>query len=146
MSLIKWSPMNEMDLFRDFDSMINAFFRPARGVRHGDFDWSPRVDVLEREGSFQFVAEVPGIEKKDIEISVKDDILTISGEKSVSEKNDEDTYYTCERRFGKFKRAFRLSDSIDASKITAEYKDGVLIVDVPKVEAPEEVSKKIEIK
>jgi len=147
MSLIKWNPANEMGLFRDFDSIFNDFFlHPSRVTSHGDVNWAPRVDVVDKKDHFQLIAELPGLDKKDIDISVKDDVLTISGEKKVEESKEKDNYYCCERRFGKFERSFRIAENVDAGKISAEYKNGVLTVSVPKTEEKEALSKKIAIK
>lgn len=148
MSLIKWNPVNSMDLFRDFDSMLNdAFFRPSGPMRRPEnVNWRPRIDVLEKETAYEVVAELPGMEKKNISVSVKDDVLTISGEKKLEKQKEEDNYFCCERSFGKFERSFRMADRIEAGKITAEYTDGVLKLTVPKIEAPEPASQKIEIK
>ena len=148
MALIKWNPVNSMDLFGDFDSMMNDFFfRPSRLMKHSDVsNWRPRIDVLEKEKEYQVVAELPGLDKNDINVSVKDDVLTISGEKKFEEHKNEENYFCCERRFGKFERSFRMADRIEADKIKAEFKNGILKLSVPKVEIPEPESTRIQIK
>ena len=147
MSLIKWNPAHNMDFFRDFDSIMNDFFlRPERSARQSNpMSWSPRIDILEKDNEFQVLAELPGVDKKDIEISVKENVLTISGEKKYEGKN-EDEFYCCERGFGKFERSFRMADRIESDNIKAEYKNGVLTLSIPKIETPEPAGTRIEIK
>lgn len=147
MSLIKWNPKHNMDFFRDFDSIMNDFFySPARLSRQsGGLNWSPRIDIFEKDSEIQVLAELPGIDKKDIDISVKENVLTISGEKKFEDKKEEE-YYCCERGYGKFERSFRMADRIESENIKAEYKNGVLKLSIPKVDPPESASARIEIK
>ena len=148
MSLIKWNPMSSMDLFRDFDDMMNDFFfRPTRMERFSEgANWRPRIDVMEKEKEYEVIAELPGIDKKDITVSIKEDVLTISGEKRFAEQKEGENYFCSERSFGKFERSFRMSDKIESDKIKAEYKNGVLTLSIPKIEKPEPVGTTIEIK
>ena len=148
MSLMKWNPHNSLGLFRDFDSIMNDFFyRPSRFSGSNEAaSWTPRVDVVERNGEYELLAELPGLEKKDISVSMKDGVLTISGEKKYEDEKSEDNYYCCERRYGKFERSFRMSKDVEADQIKAEYKNGVLSLKVPKVEKTEPASTRIEIK
>ena len=147
MKLTHWRPVNALDVFRDFDEMFDRFIdRPRHFFRGGEAVWSPRIDIVEKEKAYELRAELPGINKNEISISVKDDVLTISGEKKVEEKKEDENYYCCERRFGKFERSFRMAETVDAKNISAEYKSGVLSVTVPKVEVPEPKTTKIEVK
>ena len=147
MSLIKWNPANSMEFFRDFDSMFEDFFRsPSRIMQGSETVWTPRIDVLEKEKEYHLIAELPGMDKKDIDITVKDDVLTISGEKKAEEKQEDQNYYSCERRYGKFERSFRMAGEVDVSNVKAEYKNGVLTLSVPKIEKPEPASTQIQIK
>lgn len=147
MSLIKWNPVNRFDLFDDFNSMFNSFFnRPERIWTEKDASWSPRVDVVEKDKTYELSAELPGLDKKDINITVKDNVLTISGEKKYEEKQEKDNYYCVERRYGKFERSFRMADKVDNDQVSAEFKNGVLTLSIPKVDEPDPVSSKIEIK
>ena len=147
MRLTKWHPVNTLDVFRGFDELFEHFpHHPGRFFRSGESVWSPRIDVVESEKAYELRAELPGINKKELNISVKDDVLTISGEKKGEEKKEGDDYYSCERRFGKFERSFRMADTVDSENVSAEYKDGVLVVTIPKVEIPEPKATKIVIK
>ena len=111
-----------------------------------DIKWTPRVDINETEKNVIIEAELPGIEKKDVKVEVKDNLLTISGERT-REKKTENTENCCvERHYGKFERSFSLGDTVDADKVTAAYKNGILTLNLPKKEAalPKEIS--IEVK
>jgi HSP20 family protein len=96
--------------------------------------WNPVVDVYDNDDSVVIKAELPGIEKEDIEIDVKDRVLTLKGERSSENEVKDDNYYRRERCFGKFERAFTLPADVDPDKIKADYKDGVLKIDIPKPE------------
>lgn len=147
MRLTKWHPVNTLDVFRNFDELFEHFpHHPRRFSRSGESVWSPRIDVIESEKAYELRAELPGIDKKELNISVKNDVLTISGEKKGEEKKEGDDYYCCERRFGNFERSFRMADTVDSENVSAEYKEGVLVVTVPKVEIPEPKATKIVIK
>ena len=147
MAIVKWNPARSFDLFGDFDSLISGFCnRPMRMFRDQETVLAPRIDVIEHEKAYELRAELPGVDKKDIDISVKDDVLTISGEKKHEENKEGENYYCCERRFGSFERSFRMADEMDTNNITAEYKNGVLKVTVPKADVPESKSTKIQIK
>ncbi|MCH9670150.1 MAG: Hsp20/alpha crystallin family protein [Gammaproteobacteria bacterium] len=123
----------------DFDSLLSEFFRPlpeALASRTSPSTWAPAMDVTEDETAFVLRADLPGVEKDAIEVSVHEGVLTISGE-SVDSAPESQTARTLrsERRFGKFERAIRLGRSADAAKVNAVYRDGVLEVRVPKLEA-----------
>ena len=93
------------------------------------------VDVYEGKDAYVIKAELPGVDKKDISIDLKGRILVVKGERATDSEVKEDNYYRRERTFGKFQRAFSLPESLDADKITADFKDGVLKIEVPKPEA-----------
>jgi HSP20 family protein len=96
--------------------------------------WNPVVDVYDNDDSIVIKAELPGIDKEGIEIDVKDRVLTLKGERSSESEVKDDNYYRRERSFGKFERAFNLPADVDPDKIKADYKDGVLKIDIPKPE------------
>ena len=107
-------------------------------------EWTPAIDITEDSNSFVVVADLPGLTKKDISINIKENMLTISGERKAKEKDETKNYCRTERRYGSFKRSFQLTDQVIADKISATFKDGVLTVSVPKAE--EVKPKEIEIK
>lgn len=107
-------------------------------------DWYPTLDVVEKDNEVVLRAEVPGIEPEKIDVSVSDNIVTISGEKSDEVEEQAKNYYYCERSFGSFKRSIELPSSVDTKHITAEHENGVLTLRVPKLEKAK--SRQIEVK
>ena len=93
---------------------------------------SPAIDVSEDEAKLVVSAELPGLERKDVDLSVKDGVLMLRGEKAISEEARESRYHRMERRYGSFYRALALPDTVDTGKIDARFKDGVLTVTLPK--------------
>lgn len=136
MSIIKVDP------FRGFDSMMrrmNDVFDEVNrgGIRFEVGDFTPRVDVAETDGSITLHAELPGIDKKDVKITVNEgNILTIAGEKKREEKTEdkEKNYMRIERSYGSFARSFTLPDNVSTENINAAFDNGVLTITVPKKE------------
>ena len=89
------------------------------------------MDIMEKDGNLIFRAELPGLQEKDIELKLEGNILTLKGERKMENENEKGTYHRVESFYGSFTRSFRLPDSIDAEKIHADYKNGVLTVTVP---------------
>ncbi len=143
-----WRPFRELTPFRDFDRMMRemdrlwgSFFgRELSPIDGGT--WLPSLDVAETENEFVVKAEVPGMDPKDIEISLSDGLLTIKGEKKQEKEENEENYHLIERSYGTFTRSIRLPKEIQSDKIDASYKNGVLKVVLPKSEE----AKKKEIK
>jgi HSP20 family protein len=96
--------------------------------------WSPRVDVRENENEIVVKADIPGMDKKDLKISVENNLLTIKGERKSEVEEKDASCYRSERLFGTFQRTFSLSSRIKSDAIRADYKDGVLTISLPKVE------------
>ena len=146
MNLIKWNPWREMDTFSDrFNHFFDDTSLPALWVRDGSklHNWAPSVDVYDDDKMFVIKAEIPGVDKKDIHIDVKDSILTLSGERSHENEVKEENFHRKERAFGKFQRSFTLPEGTDPDRIVADYKDGVLNIEIPKPE--EKKPKKISV-
>ena len=141
MQLVKWNPMRDMLGFNSrADRLFTDFFSPSRGVNvTGNWGWNPRVDIYEEEDAIVLKAELPGVEKDDISVDVKDGVLTLKGERSSDSEVKEENYSRRERSFCSFERRFNLPKNVYPEKITADYKDGVLKVGIPK---PEEVKSK----
>jgi HSP20 family protein len=125
-----------------FDRFFEDFGLPS--VFPGETGFSPAFDVSETEEALTVRAELPGIEQKDIDISISDGILTIKGEKKHEKEEENACYHTVERRYGTFSRTMRLPTEVDAEKVDATFKDGVLSVTLPKSETSK--PRKIEIK
>ncbi len=129
-------------------SIFSVFERPLlRDLFDGEervVTYAPRVDVVENKENFVVRAELPGMKKDEVKLTLENNVLSLSGEKRHEEKRDEDNYHLMETRYGKFERSFRLTDNIDRSNIVADYKDGVLTITLPKTK--ESQSKQIAIK
>ena len=109
--------------------------------------WSPATEIAETPTELSLTAELPGMEKKDVDISVEDGVLTLRGEKTQerTEGKDKKEYYLWERSYGAFERSFTLPRTVDPSKISAEFDKGVLKVKMPKTEEAKSKGRKIEI-
>ena len=148
MALVKWiekkplTPWSTLDGLTDpFDRLWTDMARLGR-IRQGA--WSPAVDVRETQEAYTLEADVPGLKKEDISITVSDDTVTLKGErKSETESNDR-TYHRVERTHGAFTRSFRIPDGFDHEKVKAHYDQGVLTVTLPKRE--EAKPKRIDVK
>lgn len=137
MNLVRWSPLKEMTAMQNrINRMFNEPFWPVGRLDEdtGMGMWSPAVDLYEKDDHFVIKAELPGVDKKDISIDLKDRVLTLSGERSFENEVQEENYYRKERSYGKFQRAFTLPADVDSDKIKAEFKDGLLKIEVPKPE------------
>jgi HSP20 family protein len=106
--------------------------------------WSPSCDIYETENEIVVKAEIPGVKKEDVKLSIQDNVLTLSGERKFEEETKKENYVRVERGYGSFSRSFTLPPSVDAKKISAEFKDGLLEVKLPKLE--EAKPKEVEIK
>ena len=130
-------------LSREMERLFEDFFgSPREGTSLAE--WAPAVDIKEEEGAYRVQVDLPGLKKEDINIEVNENRLAISGERQFEQEEKRDDYHFVERSYGRFHRAFNLPSSVDANKIDATYKDGVLEVTLPKKE--EVKPKKVTIK
>jgi HSP20 family protein len=144
MTLIKFEPLKDLELFR---SNIRRFFDDFPTRDYGFVDnFHPRIDILEDEKNVYVEAEVPGINKKDLKISVQDNILTISGEKKKAEEKKDKNYARAERIFGSFTRSFTLPEDVNTEKIEAKFEDGILKIAMEKHSQKPVTEKLIDIK
>jgi HSP20 family protein len=137
--LMKWNLAPMPSLFSALERpLLRDWFDGEESV----VTYAPRVDVTENKENFVVRAELPGMKKEDVKLSLENNVLTLSGEKRYEEKRDEENYHLRESRYGKFERSFRLTDNIDRSKIAAEYKDGILSITLPKTKEalPKEIA------
>ena len=113
----------------------SPFFAPLRArTDAGTYNWAPSVDISETDDKFEVRAELPGVAKDDLHVSVKDNLLTLSGEKRQGDVDDTQNYRRVERRYGSFQRRFTLPPEVATDDIKAEYSDGVLTLSIPKPE------------
>lgn len=152
MTIKRWRPhwARRWEPFRDLDEEMERFFeewpfrwhpwtRRALAMR----EWAPRLDMFDREDRVIVKAELPGVDREDIDISVASGVLTIKGERKAEEEVKNEDYYCCERYRGSFYRAIQLPADLDTEKIEASYENGVLEITLPKV--PEVTPKKISV-
>lgn len=134
MALIRWQqPRDSQGIQREIDTLVNKFWGDPR-TWHST-GWHPSVDVAESENEFTVYAELPGLNKEDIKVTLEDNMLTIEGERKRIEEKQDAQVRRSERFYGTFKRAFTLSSEIDTEKVSADYKDGILTLTLPKFEA-----------
>lgn len=131
--LSNWSPFDRLASFRE---EINRLFDTGATTQDtGLFSgWSPALDLYDEKDRFLASVELPGMKKEDINVSFQDGMLTISGERKHEREGKEGETFRSERYFGKFQRSVSLPASVEATKVKATYKDGVLMVELPKSE------------
>ncbi len=148
MAITRWRPMRDMVRFQDeMNRLFDDFFSPlmtrpewTEGV------WSPSVDVSETKDNVVIKAEMPGMTKDDVRISIQNDTITLKGEKKQEKEQKDANYHRIERSYGSFCRSFTLPTAVKADKIKATYQDGILNVTLPKTEEvkPKEIPISIE--
>ena len=154
MKLIPWRAKETgLDIFQDledFQREMNRLFdlnlqRPLKAGNGGSL-WAPAVDIVDEKDQIKVKADLPGMKKEDIEVNVENDVLTIKGEKKEEKEIKEKDYVRSERTYGVFHRAFTLPASVDAARVNASYKEGVLEIALPKKEGAKPKQIKIDIK
>jgi HSP20 family protein len=143
MRLQRWDPFRDIErLHEEMDRLFRGFALPR--LAGEEPQCTVAVDILEDKDNVVLKAEIPGVNPKDVELQVHDNVLTISGEKKLEHEDKKDNYVRIERFYGKFSRSFTLPPYVDTQKIEATYKDGVLTVTLPK--KPETKPRQIEVK
>ncbi len=134
------------DLFGDFDELVNQMFRaPAPRNGEGNRAMAPAIDVSENDGAYLVRAELPGVKKEDLDVTINDGVLTINAESRYEhDEKEKGRLIRQERRYGKYVRSMRLGGDVDESKVTADYTDGILTLTLPKSEAVK--PKKVDVK
>jgi HSP20 family protein len=125
-------PVFEQPLARLRDELDRFFDQPNFGAGELAGGWMPAVDVLEDKDKLTVKAELPGFKREDIDVSVHENTLMLSGERRCEEEQKEGQFYRCERYYGRFHRSIPLQATVDTGKIEAKYRDGVLTVTNPK--------------
>lgn len=135
MNLVKWDPFRELE---SVSSSLNRFFgrTPASGGSGvgwlAEADWAPTVDISETDKQYLIKAEIPGVQKADVKVTVEDGMLTIRGERKQEKEEKGEKFHRIERSYGSFMRSFRLPEDADAAAVKAEFRDGMLNVSVDK--------------
>ncbi len=143
MNLIKYRPERWMSLFdRDIDRMFDSFFSDVPRT----LSVNPAVDIRENEGGYSMEVELPGMTDKDVEVKVEGNLLTISSKKKEEKEEKKKDYVMKERKSYSFCRSFVLPENTDYEKISAEFKNGLLTLNVPKTEAAKPKLLEIKVK
>lgn len=149
MAIARWQPFCDlMATERGFDRLFRDAFSSVLPGREGELPtraWAPAVDICENENNIVLKAELPGVDPKDVEVRVEDNTLYLKGERKFEKDTKEENYHRIERSYGSFARSFTLPNSIDAEKVAAEYKDGLLTLTLPKREETKPKTIKINI-
>lgn len=141
MTLVKWMP--RIPVVGDFDRLLDNFFSDGLNLRTGH--WSPAVDIEETDRDFVLTADLPGLKKKELKVTVHDGVLNITGEGKENKQKEEGNYHYRERRYGSFSRSFTLPESVNEEAITAKFENGSLILTIPKSEPVAVVDREIKI-
>jgi HSP20 family protein len=141
-ALMPWTGMTSMR--REMDRLFDRFLEPAWAEMPALGEWEPKLDVSESKEAVTVKAELPGVEQKDIAVSLQDGVLTIKGEKQTEKEEKDKHYHRMERSYGAFYRSIRLPAAVEAGKVTATFKDGVVTITLPK--APEAKGTMIPVK
>jgi len=147
MAIARWEPFRDLvSSQKEFDRLFRDAFSPF--FRQGDLStrtWAPPVDIYEDSNNLVLKADLPGVDSKDVEIKVENGTLYLSGERKFEKEVKEENYHRVERSYGAFSRSFSLPNSIDSDKVVAEYKDGQLILTMPKREESKPKTIKVNI-
>jgi HSP20 family protein len=132
---------------REMENLFDDFFSPVQrgeGEQQNVSAWAPDVDLTEGKEAYTLRAELPGVAKEDVKVTLTEEVLTISGEKKIENEAKDQNFHRSERVYGTFCRSFRLPNPIAGEKVQAQYRDGVLTLTVPKAESVK--PREIEIK
>jgi HSP20 family protein len=149
MALVKWDPFRDA---AELQNRINRMFDESFGrSRETDIEmnvraWRPAVDIYDAENGIVVAVELPGVSKESVSVEVKDDVLTLKGERLADPAISEDSYYRRERLFGPFKRSFTLHQNVKPDQIKATFKDGILQIEIPRPmqEQPKQITVNVE--
>lgn len=141
MTLVRYNRPNRDLMSKNFSDIMDEFFNDV--VRSNRDTFVPGIDISETDDQFLISAELPGMDKDDIEISLENRQLSISGERKFEKKEDGKKFHRVETRYGSFNRSFQLPDNVDEESIEATYENGLLNISIDKAE--DKVKKKIEI-
>ena len=145
-TLTRWEPFREMEEFQN--RLSTLFGRPLRRTNGREEitlpEWTPLADITEDDKEYLIKAELPEMKKEDVKVTVENGVLTISGERKFEQEEKKKKYRRVERGYGTFMRSFTLPDDADFNKVNAQFKNGVLMVHVPKSERAQ--PKQIEVK
>jgi len=134
MNIVRWDPFREVE---QIQARLNRVFGeyPARGAQNDQLSfaqWAPAVDIQETDGEYVIKADLPEVKKDDVKVEFEDGVLTVEGERQQEKEEKGKKFHKIEREYGKFVRRFALPTEVDAARVSAEFKEGVLNVHLPK--------------
>ncbi|OEY66151.1 Hsp20/alpha crystallin family protein [Marinobacter sp. X15-166B] len=146
-NLTRWNPIDE------FENLLDRYNRHFGMVRRNDdrdgmfsrSDWAPAVDIKESEQCFTIEAELPGMQREDVKVTIHDGVLAVQGERKREEESGDEKHHRIERVYGSFTRRFTLPDNVDQDTISASFKDGILTLTLTKVEPAEPKAIEVEV-
>jgi HSP20 family protein len=147
-TLTQWNPFREME---ELQSRLGTWLGRARTPGNGDkdtlglSDWTPLVDVSEDDKEYLIKAELPEVKKEDVRVSVDNGMLTLSGERKMEKEEKGKKFHRVERSYGSFTRSFTLPDGADPQQVKAEFKEGILLVHLPKSESAKRKSISVQV-
>jgi len=140
MSLVQWNP------FREFDELLTRLHRPASATRGGTAEaWAPLVDISETPKEYLVKADLPGVRKEDLKVDVDNGVLTVSGERKSEQEDKDARLHRIERSFGAYSRSFSVPEDVLEEGITAECKDGILVIHLPKTDLKKTSTRQIAV-
>ena len=146
MTLVKWTPKRDMlNFFDDVDQMISQAFSHPLETKNESHSFSPYMNLSESDLEYTVSMDLPGVDKKDVRVNISDGILTVIGERKNSQKEKDNSFIWKEASHGAFQRSFELSNAIQGDKIKACFKNGVLILTIPKAEEVKPAVKEIAV-
>lgn len=148
MALLRWDPFREMASLQERMNRIFSDFRARSPLGEEEITqgaWAPPVDIYETTESIVLEAELPGITKDDIVVEVKDNTLTLKGDKRFEREVKEENYHRVERSYGAFQRAFTLPSTVQQDKVKAKFRDGILEITLPKMEEAKPKQIKVDV-
>jgi HSP20 family protein len=143
----RWEPIrNGADIQTEVNRLFDSFFgRPSGGATQGGSAWAPVVDMYETKDDLVLTVELPGVREKDVTVSITGDLLVIKGERRFAQEVKEQSFLHVERTYGKFERLIQLPMPVQSDRVTATYRDGLLEIRLPKVEAVKPKEIKIDV-
>ncbi|PYQ39364.1 MAG: molecular chaperone [Acidobacteria bacterium] len=146
MAVVRWEPFRDLLTLQErMNRMFNESYR-GHGGSEDDWSlggsWAPAVDIYEHEGNIVLTAELPGVDPKDVDVRVENNVLTLRGERKWNTDVQRESYHRVERAYGSFTRSFTLPNVVDTTNIKADFKDGMLRLVLPKREEakPKQIS------
>ena len=135
MAIVRWDPVRELDsLQSDLNRLFDGFFQSRTANGSASRRWIPAMDLAETEDQLVLRADLPGLTEDDVDIEIKDGVLTVTGERKAEHEEKSEGYHRVERAFGSFSRSLSLPQGIDAGAVSASFDRGVLEVRIPKPE------------